>query len=166
MTAWQNVLLNCTDFQHLCSSQEEAATRISLHSLDATRRGTKELYIQSPDTSVFVLAIHCSHRFCRDTYFLTGVENRKRLTALGPVVHTLCTAKAEALPGVHAFPEADRTGRFAGRRKLTAGKQQADVLWGWHLPLLPWKPLGSWELRLKVLFRQLFVISMDLASLS
>ena len=151
--------------QHLCSSQEKADTRIILHSLDATRRGAKELYTPSPDTNAFVLAIHCYHQLCKDTNFTTGVENKKRLTTLGPLVHTLGPAKAEALPGFHAFPEANRTGQFAGKGELTAGKHQADVLWGWYLPLLPWIPLRSWELTLEVPLRQLFVISMDLAQL-
>jgi len=59
VTSRQDVLSNSMDAQHLCSSQEEAGTRLILYSLDAVRRGATELYIQSPDTDVFVLAIHC-----------------------------------------------------------------------------------------------------------
>ena len=58
VTSRQEVLSNSKDVQHLCSSQEEADTRLILHSLDAIRRGATELYIQSPDTDVFILAIH------------------------------------------------------------------------------------------------------------
>ena len=82
------------DVQHLHSSQEEDDTRIILHSLDAAQRRATELYIQSPDTDVFVLAIRCYHQLCRDTYFITGVGNKKRLIPLRPIVHALGAEKA------------------------------------------------------------------------
>lgn len=122
VTSRQNVFSNCMDVQHLHSSQEEADTRIILHSLDAARRGAKELYIQSPDTDVFVLAIRRYHQLCRATYFITGVGNKKRVIPLGPIVHALGAAKAAALPGFHAFSGADVTGRFAGKGKLNCWK--------------------------------------------
>jgi len=87
--------------------------------MDATRRGATELYIQSPDTDVFVLAIHRYHQLCRNTYFVTGVGNKKWIIALGRVVNALGAAKAEALPGFHAFSGSDVTGRFAGKGKLS-----------------------------------------------
>jgi len=110
VTARQDVLLNNIDVQHLYSSQKEADTRIILHSLDAARRGATELYIQSPDTDVFVLAIHRYYQLCKDTYLITGVGNKKRLVPLRPVAHALGAAKAEALPEFHAFSVADTTG--------------------------------------------------------
>jgi len=119
VTARQDVLSNNIDVQHLYSSQEEADTRIILHSLDAAQRGATELYIQSPDTDVFVLAIHRYHQLCKDTYLITGVGNKKRLVPLRPVAHALGAAKAKALPGFHAFSGADTTGRFAGKGKLS-----------------------------------------------
>ena len=92
------------DVAHLCSSQDEADTRLSLilHSLDAVRRGATDLYIQSPDTDVFILAIHRYHQLCRKTYFVTDVGNKKRVILLGPIVNALGDEKAEALPGFHA----------------------------------------------------------------
>ena len=42
VTSRQEVLSNSMDAQHLCSSQEEADTRIILHSLDVSRRGAAE----------------------------------------------------------------------------------------------------------------------------
>jgi len=111
------------DVQHLCSSQEEADTRLILHSLDAARRGATGLYIQSPDTDVFVLAIHRYHQLCRNTYFVTGVGNKKCVIALESVVNALGAAKAEALPGFHAFSGSDVTGRFAGKEKLSCWQE-------------------------------------------
>ena len=119
MTSRQETLSNSMDVQHLCSSQEEAVTRLILHSPDAARRGATELYIQSPDTDVFVLAIHRYHQLCRNTYFVTGVGNKKWVIALGPVMNALGAAKAEALPGFHAFSGSDVTGRFARKGKLS-----------------------------------------------
>ena len=48
VTSRQDVHPNCLDAQHLHSSQEEADTRIILHSLDAVHRGATQLYIESP----------------------------------------------------------------------------------------------------------------------
>ncbi len=59
------------------------------------------------------------HQLCRSTYFVTGVENKKRVVRMGPVVDELGAAKAEALPSFHAFSGADITSRFAGKGKLT-----------------------------------------------
>ena len=53
------------------------------------------------------------------TYFVTGVGNKKRVIALGPVLNALGAPKAEALPGFHAFSGSDVTGRFAGKGKLS-----------------------------------------------
>jgi len=47
------------------------------------------------------------------------VKNKKRLVPLRPVAHALGAAKAEALPGFHAFSGADTTGRFAGKGKMS-----------------------------------------------
>ena len=107
------------DVAHLCSSQEEADTRLILHSLGAVCRGATELYIRSPDTDVFILAIYRYHQLCRKTYFVTGVGNKKRVISLGPIVSALGNEKDEALPGFHALSGADITGRFAGKGKLT-----------------------------------------------
>ncbi len=119
VTSRQDVLANCIDVQHLRSSQEEAETRIILHSLDAVRRGATELYIQSPDTDVFVLAICRYNELCKDTYSITGVGNRKRQISLAPTVHVLGVTKTADLIGFHSFTGADQTSRFAGKGKLT-----------------------------------------------
>lgn len=119
VTSRQEVFSNSIEVEHLHSSQEEADTRLILHSLDATRRGATELHIHSPDTDVFVLAIHWYHQLCKNTYFVTGVGNKKRAIPLGPVAHALGPEKAAALPAFHAFSGADTTGRFAGKGKLT-----------------------------------------------
>ena len=107
------------DVAHLFNSQDEADTRLILHSLGAVQRAARELHMQSADTDVFILAIHLYHQLCRKTYFVTGVGNKQRVISLGPIVNALGDEKAEALPGFHAFSGADITGRFAGKGKLT-----------------------------------------------
>jgi hypothetical protein len=118
-TSRQDAFSNSIDVQHLCSNQEEADTKIILHGIDATRRGATELHIQSPDTDVFILAIHYYHKLCMNTIFITGSGNKRRQIPLAPVVDSLDISKTAALPGFHAFTGADQTGRFAGKGKLT-----------------------------------------------
>jgi len=69
--------------------------------LDEERKNYE--YIQSPDTDVFIFAIYHYHQLCKNTYFVTGVGNKKRVIPLGPIVNVLGAAKVEALPGFHAF---------------------------------------------------------------
>jgi hypothetical protein len=115
----QNVFSHHVDVQHLCGSQEEADTRIILHSIDAVKRGATELYIQSPDTDVLVLVIRRYDRLCKKTFFITGTGNKKRVIPLEPVIHALGVLKAAALPGFHSFTGADQFGRLAGKGKLS-----------------------------------------------
>jgi len=80
------------------------------------------LFAEEQQSSTFshrTLAIHLYHQLCRKTYFVTGAGNKKREISLGPIVNAREDEKAEALPGFHAFSEADITGRFAGKEKLT-----------------------------------------------
>ncbi len=115
VTSWQEVLSNSVDAQHICRSQEEADARLILQDLNAARRGSTDFYIQSPDTDVFVLANRRYQKLCRNTSSL-GIWNKRRVIPLGLLMDTLGAAKAEVLPG---FSEADVTGRFVGKGKLT-----------------------------------------------
>ena len=82
------------------------------------KEGQHKICIESPDTDVFVLAVRGYHQLCKDTYFITGVGNKKRIISLGPVVHALGKELAAALPEFHAFSGADQTGQFSGKGKL------------------------------------------------
>ena len=109
ITSRQDVHSNSIDVKHLHSSQEEADTRIILYSLDAVQRGA---------TLVFVLTIQW-YQLCKDTYFITGVGNKKNIISLEPVVQALGETRTSALPGFHASSTADQTGHLAGKGKLT-----------------------------------------------
>ena len=88
---------------NISAAPKKKRTRDLSCSLDAVRRGATELYIQSPDTDVFIFAIHRYHQLYRKTYFVTGVGNKKRVISLRPIVNALGDEKAEALPGFHDF---------------------------------------------------------------
>jgi len=119
------------DIQHLCNSQEEAYTKIILHSLDVSRWGATGTLLQSPDTRLFVLAIHRYHKLCRNTYFVTGVVNLIRAIPLRPIVNALGAAKAEALLGFHVItrisPDAIQLDNLLARGSWAVGEPWADV---------------------------------------
>ena len=107
VTSRQDVMSNGVDVQHLYSSQEEADTRMVLHSLDAAKRGATHLYILSPDTDVLILLLRRYQQLCNKTYFVTGTGNKKRVVQLSPIFHALGEQISAALPGFHAFSGAD-----------------------------------------------------------
>jgi len=111
----------------LSSIQEEADTKLILHSLDATSNGATSIRIHSPDTDVLVLAIRRYPFFCQDTCFVTGVAQKHRVIQLQPIYNALGPNKAAALPGFHALSGADNTGRFAGKGKMTCWKVLQDL---------------------------------------
>lgn len=117
------------DVTHLASTQEEADTKIILHAVDATANGATSVRIHSPDTDVLVLAIRRFPSFCRDTSFVTGTGEHRRVIQLEPIYKALGPNKAAALPGFHAFSGADITGRFVGKGKPTCWKvfKELDV---------------------------------------
>ena len=98
----------------LSSSQEEADTKLILHSIDASVNGATSLDIHSPDTDVLVLAIRRYPSLCPNTSFVTGAGQKHRAIPLEPIYSALGPRKAAALPGFHALSGADVTGKFAG----------------------------------------------------
>ena len=60
------------DVMYLRSSQEEAPTKIILHTVDAASRGSTEITFHSPETDVFVLSIRRYPQLCSDVRFVTG----------------------------------------------------------------------------------------------
>ena len=119
VVAWQNKA-NAThrEVSHLASSQEEADTKIILHSVYATINGASSIDIYSPDTDVLVLAIRRYPRLCPNTNFITGAGKNHRTIVIGQIYRALGAKKSSALPGLHAFSGADVTGRFAGKGKI------------------------------------------------
>ena len=106
------------DMQYLDSNREEADTKLLLHAVDATVSGATRIYIVSPDTDVFVLALRRLADLCEDRRFVTDRRQRHRKILLCSIVRALGPARIAALPGFHAWSGADVTGSFAGKGKL------------------------------------------------
>ena len=123
IVTWRdNVISNSRDVQHLQSTQEEADTKVILHSIDASLNGADRLDIFSPDTDVLVLLLRRFPQLCPNTNFMTGTGNKRRSIPLSPIFNVLGSAKVEALPGFLAFTGADQTGKFTGKGKLMCWK--------------------------------------------
>ena len=111
-----------TDKSYLNSDQEEADTKLILHAADATACGATSIDICSPDTDVFILAIHRYPDLCKNTNFVTGIGKNHRTIQLSQVYDALGHSKAAALPGLHALSGSDNTGSFAGKAKQSFWK--------------------------------------------
>ena len=115
----------------LCSDQEEADTRIILHLLHIAKETQEDvpIVVRSPDTDVFVLLVHFSHRIKQKVLFDTGVGNIRHLTEVQKVSASLGEDMCAALPALRAFSGSDSTSAFVGKGKqipLKTLKEQSD----------------------------------------
>ena len=125
-----------TSMSQLESNQEEADTKLMLHAVDATRRGASSIAIHSPDTDVFVLALRRYPLLCKNTTFVTGTAQKRRVISLQPICTSLGPNKIAALPGLHSLSGADNTGSFAGKGKLAFWK-------AFEMPMM--RPSVHWD---------------------
>ena len=109
---------NTVPIQHLRSEQEEADTRMLLHSLDARKRGETSTFIQSQHTDVLVLMLWTYKRLCLDTTLTAETEGKVRSTPLGPLYEVVGEDLVKALPGFHALSGCDQTGTINGKSKV------------------------------------------------
>ena len=129
IVAYSNVVKSTTyPVDELASSQEEADTKLILHAHYAAKRGASKIDIFSPDTGVFVLAIHHYPVLCNNTNFVTGKGDKFRSISIRNIYNTIGCSRAAALLGFHAFSGADNTGCFFGKGKPSCWKvfEQAD----------------------------------------
>ena len=110
---------NNINVTHLCSTQEEADTKVFLHGIDAVNRGATELHIHANDTDVFILMLKVYPQLCSKSFFVTGTGDSKRSIPIKSVYNTLGALKSAAMPVFHALAGCDQTGRFLGKGKLT-----------------------------------------------
>ena len=118
---------------HLCSSQKEADTKINLHNLGAVERGATELYIQSTNTDMFILALRHYHQLCKKIYF-------KRKILLVPIMHAFGGTKAATFLGSMLSLELTRLACFLVK--------ESDILLSWCpfvvvTVFFTWEPLTS-----------------------
>jgi len=103
----------------LCSSQEEADTRIILHCLFAAESmsGDGSIVVRSPDTDVFVLLLAYASDIRNQVFFDTGTGTTRRLLAVTDIAAQLGENVVNALPGFHAFTGCDTSSAFVRRGK-------------------------------------------------
>ena len=104
----------------LCSNQEEADTRMFLHSLHASNAGHQQILIKSSNTDVEVLACYYRENITADIFLLSGTRSRARVIPVSQVCEQLGVEVCQALPGLHALTGCDTVSSFAGKGKKVA----------------------------------------------
>eukprot|EP00057_Strongylocentrotus_purpuratus_P019489 XP_011673963.1 PREDICTED: uncharacterized protein LOC105442958 [Strongylocentrotus purpuratus] len=105
----------------LFSTQEEADTRLLLHSLHAASCSV-DVIINSPDTDVFILCLAFSQDIDANMYFRTGQGNKTRTIAIGNVFNHFGQDVCRALIGLHCFTGCDTVSAMYGIGKVRALK--------------------------------------------
>ena len=88
LTAGENGI-DCNRLDELCTQQEEADTRILLHTSHAPSNGYDCIAIKSPHTDVAVLACTFSHSINAKMIFCIDMKQRRRylgMSAIGRLV--------------------------------------------------------------------------------
>ena len=109
----------------LSSDHEEADTRIILHCLYASHHSapSSAIVVHSPDTDVFVLLLHYSHRIQQPLMFYTGSGNNRRIILVHKCANELDSDICAALPSFHAFTGCDTISAFVRKGKKGPLKQ-------------------------------------------
>ena len=123
ITSTENVISSQpTNIESLAPcSQEEADTRILLHTADGARKGCKTILIRTVDTDVVVLAVsHANEIGCEQLWISFGSGKSFRYLDVTAISHSLGVEKSKALLAFHALTGCDTTSSFSGRGKRTA----------------------------------------------
>ena len=75
---WKNV-------NELVSNQEEADTRLLLHSHHVSRNGFDDIMIHTPDTDVFLLMLSMSNEIAGELYMKNGMRGKIRMINIADV---------------------------------------------------------------------------------
>jgi len=108
------------DITDLTSSQEEANTRMLLHTLHASKQGHKSIIIVSEDTDVFILCLAFNKEIASPLYMKCAMQNRTRYLDITKLASAIGDGVCQALVGLHAFTGCDSVSVFTGRGKLWA----------------------------------------------
>ena len=106
----------------LQSNQEEADTRIILHSAHAAEEGYKAVVVVADDTDVLVLCLAFSDDISCPIFQKCGTKNRVRYLDIMKLWQRLGDGVCSALIGLHTYTGCDTVSAFAGRGKLRALK--------------------------------------------
>ncbi len=104
--------------EDLFTSQEEADTRMLLHSQHASK-DHETIVIVSEDTDVLIVSLAFHSRIDANIYIRCGTKNRLRHIDVSKLGRSMGTNVCKALPGLHAFTGCDSVSAFAGRGKAS-----------------------------------------------
>jgi hypothetical protein len=110
------------EVEELHSNQEEADTKIVLHTLHASKHSTHDATdtVQSPDTKVFVLLLHVRQKIHQKLCFDTGSADKRRLLDVkGIIIADTGEVICMALPTLHVLSECDSTSAFVRKRQVS-----------------------------------------------
>ena len=125
------------EVEKLCSSHEEADTRIILHCNDVAANSPESsvILLRSPDTDVFILLLRFVRHINQTVLFDTGTGDKRRLVNVQAVAKDLGDEINLALVALHAFTGCDTTSAFVRRGKvkpLTLLKKHPEFLPAFH----------------------------------
>jgi hypothetical protein len=108
------------DLDHLCSTQEEADTRMVLHICDAKSTGYERVVVSCSDTDVLVILVAFYPQLSRELWMKAGTSKHRRYIA----VHEIeCNdGVRDSLLGFHAITGCDTVSQFFGISKKSAWK--------------------------------------------
>ena len=132
------------EVEKLCSSHEEADTRMILHCNDvAANSGECSVrLVGSPDTDVFILLLRFVRHINQTVLFDTGTGDKRRLVNVQAVAKDLGDEINLALVALHAFTGCDTTSAFVRR-----GKVKPLTLLKKHPEFLSCSRIESWHKR-------------------
>lgn len=110
-----------SEVEALFSTQEEADTRILLHTKHAAEVSTSVI-IAAEDTDVFIICLALSCEIACPMYMKSGTQNREIFINVQKVAAAIGHDVCKALPGMHCFTGCDTVSAFGGKGKINAFK--------------------------------------------
>lgn len=113
---------------HLCSTHEEADTRIVLHANDLVSQGHEHLVVHSRDTDVLLLLIH---HVIAEVWMVAGTKQKPKYIPVHQIRESLNPQVCRNLLAYHAITGCDSTSQFSGHGKKKTWmiyKSQPDLL--------------------------------------
>lgn len=112
----------CSYVSELESNQEEADTRLLLHTAHVSRSGFQTAIVVADDTDVLMMLIAFQKEIRIPIYFKCGTKARVKYIEIQKIVNALGEHVSEAILGMHSFTGCDSVSTFAGRGKLSSLK--------------------------------------------
>ena len=106
------------NISELCSTQEEADTRLILHAINCN---FKYIVVSSRDTDVLILLVSHFHRMnCIELWMMCGTQKKPKYIPVHEIVKNLSSNTLKALIPFHTLTGCDTTSYLAQHTKWTA----------------------------------------------